>query len=226
MLAGVIRKSVWMAATLSLAVVGSARAQDPRVEIGGSAAWTLSDGVTFDGLLAGDGNVYNGIEPKDSFSYSLNLGFFVTPQVEVGFLFSQQKSTLQVTGTTDREIGDQSVDNYHGYFAYNFGEPDASVRPYLLAGAGATNYGGVPYSVGSVSGTTDGSTKFSGTLGAGLKLYPGKKVGLKLGVRWTPTYIKSDEEGWWCDPYWGCYVVSNAQYSNQFELSGGLIIRF
>jgi len=39
-------------------------------------------------------------------------------------------------------------------------------------------------------------------------------------------YIKSDAEGYWCDPYWGCYVVGDAQYSNQFGFSGGITLRF
>jgi outer membrane protein W len=211
---------------VTLLLAGTARAQEHKIEIGGNAGWTKSDGVTFDGVRARDGNVYNGIEPKDAFSYNLTLGYLVNPQVEVGFLFGQQKSKLAVTGTAEREIGDMSVDNYHGYFAYNFGEDDAKVRPYFMAGLGATHYGGVPFSVGGVSGTTTGNTQFSGTLGAGLKLYPSPKAGVKLGVRWTPTYIKSDSEGWWCDPYWGCYVVGNAQYSNQFEATGGIFIRF
>ena len=30
----------------------------------------------------------------------------------------------------------------------------------------------------------------------------------------------------WCDPYWGCYTVGDAQYSNQWELSGGVTLRF
>jgi len=223
----VCRWAVCSAMTLGgLLVAGAAWAEDPRVEIGASAGWTLSDGVTFDGVHAGDGNVYNSIEPKDSFSYNLNLGFYATPQVEVGFLFGQQKSTLQLGGTTTRDVGDQSVDNYHGYFAYNFGDSAAKVRPYLLGGAGATHYGSVPYTVGSVSGETAGTTKFSSTWGAGVKIYPGPKVGLKLGLRWTPTYIKSDSTGWWCDPYWGCYVVGDPQYSNQFEATGGIIIGF
>jgi opacity protein-like surface antigen len=226
MLGRVIDRAIGTAAILVLAGVGTARAEDPRVEIGASAGWTFSDGVTFDGVLAGDGNVYNSIEPKDAFSYGLNLGFFITPQIEVGGLFSQQKSKLEVGGTSLREIGDQSVDNYHGYFAYNFGDSDAKVRPYVLGGLGVTRYGSVPYSVGSVTGSTDSTSKFSTTWGAGVKIYPGPNVGLKLGVRWTPTYIKSDAEGWWCDPYWGCYVVGDAQYSNQFELTGGIVIRF
>ena len=210
----------------SLAVAASAQAQDPRVEIGGTAGWTYSDGVTFDGVLADDGNIYGGIEPKDSFSYSLNLGFLVNPNVEIGFLFGQQKSTLQVFGTATRDINDQNIDNYHGYATFMFGDSAAKARPYLMIGAGATKYASVPFTVGSVSGETNSNTKFSGIGGAGVKIYPSPRVGINLGVRWVPTYIKSDEEGWWCDPYWGCYVVGDAQYSNQFHLQGGLFFRF
>ena len=94
---------------------------------------------------------------------------------------------------------------------YNFGDHDANVRPYFLGGAGVTHYGSVPFTVAGFSGETGGETQFSTTWALGVKLYPNPKVGLNLGVRWTPTYIKSDSEGWWCDPYWGCYVVGNAQ---------------
>src|SRR5262245_62352639 len=125
MLREAIRKGVWVCAVTGLVASGTAQAQDPRVEIGGMAAWTYSDGVNFDGVRAQDGNLYNGIEPKDSFSYNLSIGFLANPNLEVGFLFSQQKSTLQVIGSATREIGDQSVDNYHGYIAYNWGDSDA-----------------------------------------------------------------------------------------------------
>jgi hypothetical protein len=226
MLRRLIRTAVWTWVIGGLAMAGPAQAQDPRVEIGGTAGWTYSDGVTFSGVLAGDGNVYNGIEPKDSFSYSLNVGFLANPNLEIGFLFAQQKSTLQVTGTTEREVGDQSVDNYHGYVAYNFGDEDAGLRPYFLGGLGVTRYGSVPFSVGGVSGETEGNSQFSTTWGLGVKIFPSPRFAVKLGARWTPTYIKTDSEGWWCDPYWGCYVVGDAQYSNQFEFAGGLAFRF
>jgi outer membrane protein W len=221
-----IRSVLGFAGIAGLCLAAPAGAQDARLELGASAGWTLSDGVTFSGVVAGDGNVYNAIEPKDSFSYRLNLGYLATPNVEVGFLFGQQKSALRVTGTSEREIGDMSVGNYHGYVCYNFGDHDANVRPYFLGGAGVTHYGSVPFTVGGFSGETGGETQFSTTWALGVKLYPNPKVGLNLGVRWTPTYIKSDSEGWWCDPYWGCYVVGNAQYSNQFEFSGGIVFRF
>lgn len=54
----------------------------------------------------------------------------------------------------------------------------------------------------------------------------GPRVGARVGVLWTPTYIKSDAAGWWCDPFWGCYLVGNAQYSHQFDISGGITFRF
>jgi hypothetical protein len=49
-----------------------------------------------------------------------------------------------------------------------------------------------------------------------------------VGVRWVPTYIKTDVAGggWWCDSFWGCYIVDNAQCADRFDLSGGVIFRF
>ena len=44
---------------------------------------------------------------------------------------------------------------------------------------------------------------------------------------WTPTYVKSDPGGYWCDPYWGgCYLVGDPQYSNAWDLGGGVFIKF
>jgi hypothetical protein len=59
-----------------------------------------------------------------------------------------------------------------------------------------------------------------------VKFFPSPKFGIRAAVRWTPTYVKSDASGYWCDPYWGCYLASSAQYANQFEMSGGVSVRF
>jgi opacity protein-like surface antigen len=221
----VTRKLAVMAAVGVLA--GSAAwAQDPRVEISGTAGWTFSDGVSGASEDVPGVGTFNRIDPKDSFSWGLRVGFLVTEEAEVGFLFDQQPTTLQISGTSKFDIGDMSVRNYHGYFAYNFGDGDAAVRPYLLIGLGATQFGTIRASVGGVQRDISGDTRFSGTGGLGVKLFPSPHFGLRLEGRWTPTYIKSDAVGWWCYPYWGCYLVGNAQYANQFELSGGLTLRF
>ena len=72
-----------------------------------------------------------------------------------------------------------------------------------------------------------GETRFSPTVGAGLKFYlPSHKYGLNLGVRWTPTFITSDAEGFWCDPYWGCFTADNTQFAHQVEFAAGVQFRF
>jgi hypothetical protein len=213
--------------TMAVLAAGPASAQEPRVEHSGLAGGTCSDGVTGEGTTVPGVGTFNGIEPRDSFSWGLTVGFFVSPTLEVGFLFDRQESQFQVTGTSTINIGDVGVDNYHGILAYNFGESDAQVRPFVFGGLGATHYGTVSYTgVAGQSREIGGETRFSSTWGAGVKIFPGPRFGIRLQARWTPTYIKSEAAGWWCDPFWGCYVVSNAQYSNQFELKGGINLRF
>ena len=211
----------------SLTALAASNAWAQKVEIGAVAGWTLSDGVTGDAIRAGDGNLYNGLGPKDSFSYALDLGFFVSENIEIGGLFSQQKSNLLFDGAVERDLGSWSVDNYHGYLAFNSGDHQSKARFYFLAGLGATRYGGLNFTTATGTARSIGGTsQFSTTWGTGVKIYPGKNFGLKLGMRWTPTYIKSDPTGWWCDPYWGCYVTGDSQYSNQFEFGGGITLRF
>jgi outer membrane protein W len=222
----IMSSRTFVLAALVASASGVASAQDHRVEVGGNIAYTLSDGVTFDGLAVG-GNVFNSIEPKDSVAYGLNLGVFVTESLQVEFLWSRQDSNLQAGGTTEMEITDLSVDNYMGNVVYHFGDSASGVRPYVFGGLGATSYGSLSFvGLNGQQREIGGETKFATNWGAGLKLYAGERVGLKLGARWTPTYVKSDPAGYWCDPYWGCYTVGDAQYSNQFEFSGGLFFRF
>lgn len=212
---------------LAVVVVSAAPAfAQPRVEISGIVGWTFSDGVTGQAILAGDGNIYDAIDVVDSFNWGFGIGVLATENAEVGFMYGRQESRLDVTGTNTVEVGDMAVSTYHGYFAYNFGAADSPVRPYVLGGIGATTYGSVPFTRAGVSRETEGNTQFSTTWGAGVKFVPSRGIGVRAGLQWTPTYIKSDAVGWWCDPYWGCYVVGDAQYSNQFAFNGGVIFRF
>jgi opacity protein-like surface antigen len=220
-----IRKTILMAMLLALAGT-AAQAQDPKVEISATAGWMFSDGVSGNAVVVPGVGTFDRIDPKDAFSWGLRLGFLVNENSEIGFLFNQQATDLEFGGTTTAKLGDLKIYNYHGYYAYNFGDTDAKARPYILFGLGATQYGTITASAGGVQRDIEGNTKFSGTGALGLKLFPSPKFGIRLEGRWTPTYIKSDAVGWWCDPYWGCYTVGDAQYANQFELSGGIMLRF
>jgi Outer membrane protein beta-barrel domain len=221
----------FQAAVAGMAVVlaGSvpAFAQQPKVEVTFLGGWTMSDGVSGDAVRGGDGQIYDRIDPKDSFNWGLSAAGLLGDHYEVGFLFNQQMTTLEAGGTATKEIGDIDINSYHGYFAYNVGESDATVRPYFMFGLGATSYGGVSFTRANGQITEiSGNTQLSSTLGAGVKVFPSPNVGVRFGLRWTPTYIKSDADGWWCDPYWGCYLVGSAQYSNQWDFSTGVTFRF
>jgi hypothetical protein len=145
---------------------------------------------------------------------------------EVGFMYSYQPSTLQLGGSNTRDVGSMNVSTYHGYFAYNFAPTEAHVVPFAFGGLGATSFGSVNATVLGINRNIPGETKFSTTWGAGVKYFVNPRVGVRGAARWTPTYIKSNSAGYWCDPYWGCYLVGNAQYSSQIELSGGVSVRF
>ncbi len=199
-----------------------------KAEVGIFVGYSFLDGVSGTAVIAPDGNTYNRIDPKDSFKWGIDFGVNINENVEVGFLFTQAPSKLELGGTSKLEIGNMSVQTYHGYFAYNFGPSDAKVRPYLQGGFGATNFGSVDYTrpFAGGSGTINGLTKFSSTWGAGVKAYPTANLGVRVGFGWTPTYIKTDAGGWWCDPYWGCYLTGNAQYANALDLTAGITFRF
>jgi hypothetical protein len=223
----IAQKLFWMFLGM-LMLASTAWSQDiGRFEFSFAYGWTGSDGVSGEtAVLAPDGNIYDRIDPKDSSSWGFTGEYFITPTYEVGFLFNRQKSTLEVGGTTSRAIGDMNVDNYDGTFSFNMGAVESRTRPFFMFGLGATHYGSVDFTFNGVPHTIDGNTKASVSVGGGVKFYASRNIGVRLQARITPTYINTNEDGWWCDPFWGCYTVGNVQYSNQIDMSGGVIIRF
>jgi outer membrane protein W len=216
---------VLMSVGAVLTCVAPAAAQ--KMEIGTTFNSGLSDGVSGESHLAVDGHVYDRIDPSNGFAWGLQIGYYITPQWETEFIYSHQGSQLEIGGTNTFTVGDMSVSTYHGAITYNFGEEESRFRPYIFGGLGATNYGSVTFTDNlCTSREIGGQSKFSTTWGGGVKVYANKNVGFKAAVRFTPAYIKTDSAGWWCDPYWGCYVVGNAQYATQIEIGAGLTFRF
>jgi len=197
-----------------------------RFEASGFGGWSFSDGVSGQTVISGTGQAFNRLDPKDSAVWGASFGYLFTERTEAGFMWTRQSSKLLAGGTSDREIGDMSVSNYHGYLAYNFADSATAVRPFIYGGLGATNFGSVDFTTTQRSGTIGGNTQFSTTWGAGVKLFPSSHFGARITTSWTPVYIKSDAAGYWCDPFWGCYLVGDPQYSNSFHITGGVNVRF
>ncbi len=200
-------------------------AQDKKIEVAPYIGYTFSEGVDVDVAVSPGDEVYlvNRISPTSGFTWGFTVDYLVGENFAVGFLYSDQSSTLEarVQGGEKLSVVDQNLRNYHGIFTYNLGDEDSPMRPFFFGGLGATQY-----ATKETNGlTVDGGTKFSTTWGGGVKFYFHENVGVKAMARWTPTYIKSDAGGWWCGWY-GCWVLSNPNYSNQFEMSAGVVFRF
>lgn len=217
-----LKKTGLMLCVLFLA--SAAGAQDYKIEVSGYAGWTFSNGVPIDNIEF-EGETFNRITPKSGGSYGFTFGVFITENVEIEFALDQQRSVLEASGRgTKREFTDMKVNNYHANFVYNWGDDRDVMRPFIFGGLGATQY-----KLDDVMGNVvDGNTRFSSNWGGGIKMYSSRNIGIKLMARWTPTYIKSDPGGIWCSPFWPwiCYQVADTQYSDQFQLAGGITLRF
>lgn len=210
-----------LVATSMLLAASAAAAQPPlRCEISASIGYTFSEGFEFSPVEVGD-YIYSEADPESGLSFGASFGVLVNRFVELGFLMSQQQSTFIAGGRgPDLDLVDLDVNNFHGYLAYNI-DLNPQVVPYVLFGMGATHY-----VTGDFEGIdVDNETRFSTTWGGGVKIFPAGRLGARFAGRWTPTYIKTDAEAWWCDP-WGCWTVGNADYAHQVEISAGAIYRF
>lgn len=220
---------------LSLALVlvsaTSAGAQGrPPIELKGSLSWCLSEGVSFQGRdvpLPGGDVFLNRLDVTDALVYGAGISAYLNRNMEVGFLWDYQSTELVAQGERDIKVGDFGIDNYHGVFIYNAGSPLDMVRPIFFGGLGATHFRSLEFTdLGGNQRSTGGDTKFSTTWGGGLKIFNTGHFGIQLDVKYTPTWVKSDPGGYWCDPYWGCYTTTNPDYVNQWKFGGTLLARF
>lgn len=205
-------------------VASNASAQ--RIEASVNVGYGASEGITSDQrpLL---GEQYDTLAVDSGASTNFSFGMFFTEQMEGEFLWARQNSRLQADGPAGKlPLSELTVYNYMFNFVFNWGTREARVRPYLFGGIGATNYSfGENLLIGSTGDLGD-ETQFSTNWGGGLKFYVSPRVGAKVGVRWTPTYIKSEPAGIWCDPFYGCWSLADSEYSNQFETTAGITFRF
>ena len=196
--------------------------------------YTLSEGIDASQSRIILGGVYNSLDIKSGNGWGFTFGGFVGERVELEFLYAQQFSSLEISDPAPSvTFADMKVVNYQGNVVYNWGESHSPVRPFIFFGLGATHYAGGDIDSRFVvppagDGQIRSATKFATNWGGGVKFYPKEgKIGIKAMARYTPTFIKSDPGGLWCDPFYPtCWVVNDLDYSNQFEMSGGVTFRF
>lgn len=77
----------------------TARTFAERLEVSGFLGYTLNNDVEFDandGLAHSDVNFYDSIGPNDRFSYGASIAYEVTPNLQVGVLWSRFSGPLEV----------------------------------------------------------------------------------------------------------------------------------
>jgi hypothetical protein len=172
-----------------------------------------------------DGYSVNKLDVKSGPAYGIMAGVNVSENFMLEFIWSRLGSKLagdvRAPGETSRQrvdFFDMNVDNFH--FNLLFQEAmdyDERVWLFFFGGLGGTRFG--------PEEDLSSTTKFSFNLGGGGKVFFHNNVGVRFQARWIPTFIQSGE-AIWCDWYGWCWAVPTGDYLHQFELTGGLILRF
>jgi len=152
------------------------------------------------------------LEVKGSFTWGVEAGRFFSDHIGLEASWSQQQSALRIgTAGGSADLFDMKLRLLQGSFVYRFGGTDAALRPFVLAGLGAT----------FLSATDlESETKLSWAAGAGLAWLPSRRLGARLQARYAPTVL-GDSSSDVCDPFGFCQGTLH-----QFELMGGLVLRF
>jgi hypothetical protein len=203
-----------LALIVLLPAVPTARA-DVRAEITPFVGYRMSG--SFDVELA-DGSGTESVDVEDSSAFGLDVGIYATPDAFYEFLYSTQTTNLD-----SRNPAIAGVDVTTEYFQFGgtaFFPAEQWPVPYLSLTIGATRY--------SADQGYGSDTKFSGSLGGGLRLPFNENVAATLGVRGyltliesdTSIFCKSDSQGG------GCLVRSSGSTFFQAEALLGLTVRF
>ncbi len=153
------------------------------------------------------------LEIASSFTWGAQVGFFFGPRLGFEISWAQQETGLSLDTDSGRESPfDIVAGQLHGNFIYQLAREQSRVRPYVLAGLGATFFR---------SAKLESETKLSWALGGGAKVYVQEHVGIKFQAKYNPTRLSGDSGGDFCDPFDFCQSTLN-----QLEIGGGVVFRF
>jgi opacity protein-like surface antigen len=110
---------------------------------------------------------------------------------------------------------DVNVEYYH--IGGTYGQATGKVRPFVVGTFGATHM--VPKQEG-----LDSETKFSLSLGGGVKLYLTEHVGIRLDARWFGTLFNGSG-GVFCSNG-ACLVTVQGDVLSQYTANAGIILAF
>jgi hypothetical protein len=108
-----------------------------------------------------------------------------------------------------------TLDHFLGDFTREFDIRDApGIQPYITGSLGAA----------LISAPASSATRFVFGVGTGLKIFPTRTWGFRLGVEYLPIVMHTELQKLVC--VGGCIVVLNGGIMNQFQVTFGPAFRF
>jgi hypothetical protein len=160
------------------------------------------------------------VDVDDAPIYGGRVGFNATSLFEIEFQYSQTNTSFiaanngGIFGPGANSLGDLKIQYFLGYTTFNFGH--GRVVPYVTLGAGAAE---LTPKVANVNASS--STRFTGSFGAGIKVFITPHFGLRFDGRGYSTSLGNGNY-YSCDPY-GC---TNSNWLTNGSATGGLIVAF
>jgi opacity protein-like surface antigen len=167
--------------------------------------------------------LYNRIDVQNGLNFGVGVGYLIGNYGSVEFMWNHNQAETvaqSVGGGADRKVFNLNTNQYLGAYLLHFKDRESRLRPFILLGLGVSNLGPDRRNVNSI-------TRFAWAFGGGAKYNLSKHLGVRVQAKWSPTYIGSTTEGFWCDPFWaGCWAIGKSNFLQEFDASAGLTFRF
>ncbi len=171
------------------------------------------------------------VDVDDHLTYGARLGWNVTSKVELEAQASRTETRFVTPGShvlfspdTGKRLGDLEIDYFLGYGTFNFGH--GRVVPYVTVGAGAARLDpDVCRGAAKPCQNPSTDTRFTASLGGGLKVFANPHVGFRFDGRYYATYLRRDDRTCTRDRFDRCDGNRYDWLSNG-DVTGGLVFAF
>ena len=142
----------------------------------------------------------------------VQTAYFFSPHIGLEAQWTHQTTKLSMTTATGSpDLLTTWTEEVGGNLVYQFGAAARPLRPFVFGGVGITSFSAPDVAA---------QTKFSWTVGAGVKWFPEPVLGVEVRGRYKPTELQ-DSSSTFCNPFGFCQSTLN-----RFELGGGVVVRF
>lgn len=173
--------------------------------------------------LAGPVNTHLGFDNRAT--VGLSLGYLFTDNGEIALTWLHSKTTANIDKTygNPAEHFDLGVDQFQADFMYMTRPPP--YQPFALLGLGATHF--------SAPSDRNDSTRFSFSVGGGVKWLFNDHVGVRWDARWIPAIVSGDTDLFCSKDGLSCVTTESNSWAahqfpfiNSFITTGGLLLRY